>query len=161
MPPSQTRRSTDQPLAPLPTRPLAALPAVIPALLLAALPLVGTPAGASDTARPTSALATGACEPAGELRGDADSGANLHVRHCATCHGPDGSGEVAIRNDVPPRDQSDPDYMSTLSDEFLYTAICKGGEAVGMHYIMPAWGDVFSDDDIRNLIAYIRSFSGT
>lgn len=143
-------------------RPAPGFPAAVAATMimtiLAALLLTGSPAGA---AKSTSALATDACKPAGELRGDADSGANLHVRHCATCHGADGSGDVMMRNEVPPRDQSDPEYMSTLTDEFLYTAICEGGEAVGMHYVMPAWGDALSDGDIKDLIAYIRSFSGT
>ena len=63
--------------------------------------------------------------------------------------------------DEPPKDQSDPVYMKTLPDEFLYLAVCKGGEAVGRNFIMPAWGDLLSDQDIKDLVAQMRTFSGT
>ena len=63
--------------------------------------------------------------------------------------------------DEPPKDQSDPVYMKTLADAYLYLAVCKGGVGVGRNFIMPAWGDLLSDQDIRDLIAQIRSFSKT
>ena len=63
--------------------------------------------------------------------------------------------------DEPPKDQSDPVYMRTLPDEYLYLVICRGGAAVGKNFIMPKFGDVISDQDIRDVIAWIRTFSGT
>jgi mono/diheme cytochrome c family protein len=51
--------------------------------------------------------------------------------------------------------------MNTLSDLFLYLAICKGGEAVGRSLVMSAWGDFFTDQEIRDMVAWIRTFSGT
>jgi len=124
------------------------------AVLMAALP-AGVPA-----AEP--ALTSVNCTPAGELRGDAERGAALHLQHCAACHGVDGSGDAIVMHmDVPPKDQSDPVYMKTLPDEFLYLAVCKGGEAVGRNFIMPAWGDLLSDQDIKDLVAQMRTFSGT
>ncbi len=102
------------------------------------------------------------CTPAGELRGDAARGAALHLQHCAECHGADGKAEVIVMHmDTPPKDQSDPVYMKTLADAYLYLAVCKGGVGVGRNFIMPAWGDLLSDQDIKDLIAQIRSFSGT
>ena len=124
------------------------------AVLLLALP-AWTPA-----AEP--ALTSVNCTPAGELRGDAERGAAIHLEHCAQCHGVDGKADAIVMHmDVPPKDQSDPVYMKTLPDEFLYLAVCKGGEAVGRNFIMPAWGDLFSDQDIKDLIAQMRTFSGT
>lgn len=102
------------------------------------------------------------CVPTGELRGDAAKGAQLHGQYCAECHGASGKGDVIVMHmDTPPRDQSDPAYMKTLPDSFLYLAVCKGGEAVGRSFIMPAWGDLLSDQEIKDLVARIRSFSGT
>ncbi|MEZ5564874.1 MAG: c-type cytochrome [Gammaproteobacteria bacterium] len=102
------------------------------------------------------------CTPLGQLRGDTDRGAALHLKDCAECHGVDGKAEVLVAHmDTPPRDQSDATYMKTLPDEYLYLAICRGGEGVGKNIIMPAWGDVLSDQDIKDLIAQIRTFSGT
>jgi hypothetical protein len=63
--------------------------------------------------------------------------------------------------DEPPRDETDVEYMKTLSDLFIYLAICKGGEQVGRSLVMPAWGDFFADQEIRDMIAHIRTFSGT
>lgn len=108
------------------------------------------------------ALKTVNCTPLGEIRGDVERGAALHLKHCAECHGADGKAEVIVMHmDVPPRDQSDPLYMKTLPDAFLYLAICRGGEGVGKNFIMPAWGDLLSDQDIKDLVAQIRTFSRT
>ena len=99
------------------------------------------------------ALADSGCVPAGQLRGDAANGAVLHGKYCAECHGASGKGDIIVMHmDTPPKDQSDP---------FLYLAICQGGEAVGRSFIMPAWGDLLSDQEIKDLVARIRSFSGT
>lgn len=106
--------------------------------------------------------AANGCAPAGELRGDATRGRALHLEHCAGCHGADGRAEVIVLHmDTPPKDQSDAAYMRTLPDSFLYLAICKGGLAVGRNFVMPAWGEQLSDQDIRDLVAWIRTFSGT
>ena len=108
------------------------------------------------------ALAGASCVPAGQLRGDAANGAVLHGRYCAECHGASGKGDVIVMHmDTPPKDQSDPAYMKTLPDSFLYLAICQGGEAVGRSFIMPGWGDLLSDQDVKDLVARIRAFSGT
>jgi cytochrome c oxidase cbb3-type subunit 3 len=109
-----------------------------------------------------SALDTANCVPDGPLRGDVDRGAALHLKHCADCHGVDGRADVIVMHmDEPPRDQSDPAYMRALPDEYLYLVTCKGGTAVGKNGVMPAWGDVLSDQAIKDLIAQIRTFSGT
>ena len=108
------------------------------------------------------ALETNNCAPSGELRGDAEHGAELHMENCAECHGYDGKAEVIVMHmDEPPRDETDVEYMKSLSDLFMYLAICKGGEHVGRSLVMPAWGDYFTDQEIRDLIAHVRSFSGT
>jgi len=108
------------------------------------------------------ALESNSCAPAGDIRGDAEAGAELHLESCAECHGYDGKAEVIVMHmDEPPRDQTDVEYMKTLSDLFLYLAICKGGEAVGRSLVMPAWGDFFTDQEIRDMVAWIRTFSGT
>jgi mono/diheme cytochrome c family protein len=108
------------------------------------------------------ALETNNCAPGGDLRGDAQRGAGLHVENCAECHGYDGKAEVIVMHmDEPPRDETDVEYMKTLSDLFMYLAICKGGESVGRSLVMPGWGDLLTDQQIRDLIAHIRTFSGT
>lgn len=118
---------------------------------------LSAPAFAAETA-----LKSGNCTPRGEMRGDVERGAALHLKNCAECHGADGKADVIVMHmDTPPKDQSDATYMKTLPDEYLYLIVCKGGVGVGKNFIMPAWGDVLSDQDIKDLIAQIRALSGT
>ena len=87
-------------------------------------------------------------------------GRTFIYEHCAECHGYDGKAEVIVMHmDEPPRDQTDVEYMKLLNDQFLYLAICKGGEAIGKSIVMPGWGDMLTDQDIRDLVAWIRTFS--
>jgi mono/diheme cytochrome c family protein len=109
-----------------------------------------------------SALVTNTCGPAGELRGDLEKGKALHVEHCVACHGLTGQADVVVMHmDETPPDQSDPAYMQTLSDGYLYIAICRGGEGVGKSYVMSPWGDYFTDQEIKDLIGWVRTFSET
>jgi len=102
------------------------------------------------------------CVPTGNLRGDPENGKTLHVEHCAACHGMTGAADVVVMHmDETPKDQGDPKYMKQLLDEYLYLAICKGGEGVGKSYVMSPWGDFFTEQEIRDLIAWVRTFSGT
>ena len=126
------------------------------AVMIAALSLTGMVHAREAAPDPAS------CVPSGVLRGDTKRGAALHLQHCAGCHGVDGRSEVIVMHmDEPPRDQSDPAYMKTLPDEYLYLVICRGGAAVGKNFIMPKFSDVISDRDIKDIIAWIRTFSGT
>ncbi|MAF84119.1 MAG: cytochrome c [Gammaproteobacteria bacterium] len=108
------------------------------------------------------ALETNNCAATGNLRGDAQAGQDVHLEHCAECHGYDGKAEVIVMHmDEPPHDQTDVEYMKKLNDQFLYLAICKGGEAIGKSLVMPGWGDLLTDQEIRDLVAWIRTFSET
>ena len=129
--------------------------AIVTTVMIIAMPAVAEIA-------PDSALATNNCAPTGELRGDAENGKEIHLESCAECHGYDGKAEVIVMHmDEPPRDQSDAEYMATLNDAFLYLAVCSGGDAVGRSIIMPAWGDVLTDAEIKALVAWIRTFAET
>ena len=124
------------------------------------LSLIALPAAADEARVP--ALEGNKCVPTGQLRGDADSGRELHLEHCVACHGLTGKADVVVMHmDETPRDQSDPAVMSGLTDGYLYLAICQGGAAVGRSVIMSPWGDFFTDEEIKDLVAWIRTFSDT
>ena len=94
---------------------------------------------------------------AGE-KGDAAKGKEVFQNTCASCHGPEGKGDgvAAAALDPKPRDLSDGAYVSTLSNEHLYKVISEGGASVGLSPMMAAWGGVLSEQDIWNVIAFIR-----
>ena len=138
------------------------LPALAASLLLPQLDLLAEDTSIAGIPESETALATNDCGPAGDLRGDAGRGQPLHQEHCAECHGYDGKAEVIIMHmDEPPPDQSDPEYMGQLPDAYLYLAICRGGEGIGKSIVMYPWGPIFTDQQIKDLVAYVRSLSGT
>ena len=51
--------------------------------------------------------------------------------------------------------------MGSLSDEYLYQVISKGGASVGKSPLMAPWGAVLSDEQIRDVLAFVRLLSGT
>jgi mono/diheme cytochrome c family protein len=44
-----------------------------------------------------------------------------------------------------------------VPDDYLYGVIAEGGVSVGKSSYMPAWGKTLSEQDIRDIIAHIRS----
>jgi len=87
------------------------------------------------------------------------SGRGLFEAHCAVCHGPtgkgDGPGARVILQRIP--DFTDPAAMGKVTDRFLFDIIQKGSSQFGRSNAMPSWGMKLSHDEIRALVAYIRS----
>lgn len=79
--------------------------------------------------------------------------------YCYQCHGMKGDGSgVNVRDmAVKPRDHTDSVGMSKLTDERIFNAIKGGGASVGKSALMPAWGGVFTDEEIRSLVAFLRT----
>lgn len=103
-------------------------------------------------------LASGWPGAAAPKSGDAADGKKLYEQYCATCHGRSGKGDgpAAAGLNPKPRNHTDAKYMKTLSDDHLFKTIKEGGAAVGKSPIMPAWGASIPDDQIRDLVAYLR-----
>ena len=51
--------------------------------------------------------------------------------------------------------------MQARSDADLFKAIKQGGKAVDKSVLMPNWDANMSDDEIRDLVAYLRVLSNT
>jgi len=101
----------------------------------------------------------GAAEPAFDLGGDAERGAPLFAKRCKLCHGPEGRGDgtMAEKLDPRPADLTDPKVMSRWSDEELYRIVRDGGAAVGLSPRMIGWGKIASDQEIRDMAAFVRT----
>ncbi len=91
-------------------------------------------------------------------KGDAAKGKETFQTYCAACHGAEGKGDgvAAQALDPKPRNLSDAAIVSALTDEHLDKVISEGGAAVGLSPMMAAWGGTLSEQDIWNVIAYIR-----
>lgn len=98
--------------------------------------------------------------------GDAAKGKTLFETNCASCHGMtgEGNGPVGAALQPPPRNftkgvfkfDTDKDGK-TGTDADLKNVITQGAAAFGGSPLMAPW-PAFSDADIANLIAYIRTF---
>jgi mono/diheme cytochrome c family protein len=71
---------------------------------------------------------------------------------CAACHGPDGKGETATGKATKVRSFADPDVVKK-SDEDLGEEIAKGKGK------MPAYAKSLNADQIKDLVAYIRTLA--
>lgn len=89
---------------------------------------------------------------------DAERGRLLYRENCAQCHGLEGSGKGinAPHLEVAPRNHTDYEEMNARSNEELFKAISEGGQAVNKSVLMPNWGQTLSEQDINNLIAFLR-----
>lgn len=90
--------------------------------------------------------------------GDAAAGKAKYDLFCATCHGPtgqgDGPGGAALN--PKPRNYTDKEWQKSTKDADIFKVIKEGGAAVGKSPLMAAWGAALSDDDINNIVAYVR-----
>ncbi|HUK87009.1 MAG TPA: cytochrome c [Terriglobales bacterium] len=77
----------------------------------------------------------------------AGPGADTFKAKCAMCHGADGAGKAAIGT----KDLGSADVQKQ-TDEQLTDIITKGKPPK-----MPAYGGKLSADEIKNLVAFIRS----
>ncbi|HEY7677387.1 MAG TPA: cytochrome c, partial [Candidatus Methylomirabilis sp.] len=87
----------------------------------------------------------------------------IYRKHCAGCHGQTGRGDglEARLTFLKVPDMTDPARMASLTDEYLYTVTAKGSAALGGTAGMPGWDQILKQDQIRALVAYIRTFSRT
>ncbi|MEX0957677.1 MAG: cytochrome c [Burkholderiales bacterium] len=82
---------------------------------------------------------------------------------CAGCHGFRGDGQEGQKGGFVPRvpTLAMKDYMSEVPDEYIYLMIAKGGKFMGKMASMPAWEKRLSEKEMRDLVVYIRTFTGT
>jgi mono/diheme cytochrome c family protein len=100
---------------------------------------------------------------------DLARGAALYAEHCAACHGAELEGQPDWRSrgsdgvlPAPPHDATGHSWHH--ADEVLFRYTRLGGARLvaeqgvtGFKSGMPAFGDVLSDAEIRDVIAFIKS----
>ena len=93
--------------------------------------------------------------------GDATKGQTTFQQLCSSCHGATGKGDGAMGAALnpKPRDLSDKAYNSSMKDDYLVKLIKGGGQAVGKSPMMPNVGSTLKDNEVVDVIAYIRSLA--
>ncbi|MBL8510075.1 MAG: cytochrome c [Betaproteobacteria bacterium] len=86
-------------------------------------------------------------------------GSIVYRTYCVLCHGSSGQGDgrAAKRYMPPPANL----VMSRVNDAYKEAIIRGGGQVVGRSPFMPPWGEELSNEQIRDLIAYLRVIAET
>ncbi|MGC2049665.1 MAG: cytochrome c [Gallionella sp.] len=90
---------------------------------------------------------------------DPNHGKTYYYSYCIACHGwlMHGDGPSASELNPRPRTLTRGEYMQKKTNLELFTVIKGGGEAVSLSSSMPNWGNVLQDQDIWDIIAFIRA----
>ena len=98
--------------------------------------------------------------------GDTANGERVYAQRCVVCHGEEGDGltPAAERFNPPPRDFTLGQYKikttyfddMVSNDDDVFRMIADGMPGT----VMPGWRDVLSEQEIRDLIAHLKTFSG-
>ena len=93
------------------------------------------------------------------LGADPNQGKQWFKFYCIHCHGwaGEGDGPLAAMVNPKPRAQIFGPYMNKKSNLDLFKVIKGGGEFIELSPLMPAWGSILQDQDIWNLVAYLRA----
>jgi hypothetical protein len=100
-------------------------------------------------------------EPVAGGFGVAARGKGDYAIYCSPCHGPCGGGDGPLARMLVPRParHSDAVFMNALSDEYLFRLLKEGGPALGKSPLMGAWGKTISEQQIRDLVAFLRTLT--
>jgi len=95
-------------------------------------------------------------------QGAAVAGSVLYVRDgCINCHGPNGLGGVpnplSADKTIPPL--SGGDFKKQFDTDAKIIAVIRSGSVIGRAPIvsMPHWGGIISNQDLHDLVAYIKT----
>jgi mono/diheme cytochrome c family protein len=90
----------------------------------------------------------------------AAEGEVLFQANCASCHGPGGAGDGPAAAGLEPAPTNLAEIQGNLADNYLYWRIADGGLMQPFNSVMPAWRGILSEDQIWQLITFIRTLEG-
>jgi mono/diheme cytochrome c family protein len=86
-------------------------------------------------------------------------GSIAYRTYCVLCHGSTGKGDGRAAKMYTPRPANL--TVSPFPDKYKEMIIRGGGPAVGRSSFMPPWGDELTDEQITDLISFLRELRKT
>ena len=85
-------------------------------------------------------------------------GGLVYANYCVTCHGinADGNGRAARLHNPRPANLR----ASDKNDAYIGLIVARGGEAIGRSKGMPPWAEELTDEQIKDVVAFVRSVNG-
>jgi len=97
---------------------------------------------------------------AGAVSARAADAKEIFEKDCAKCHGVDGKGKTKMGEKVGVKDYTDAKVQGDMKDAEMAKAIKEGVKEKDTDKTrMKAFPDL-SEDEIKSLVAYVRSFKG-
>ncbi|MGO9007167.1 MAG: c-type cytochrome [Beijerinckiaceae bacterium] len=96
---------------------------------------------------------------------DMTSAASSYKDTCAKCHGDLGKGDGPKAKDLKDKegkvvacgDLTDCAKMSKVTDDDMFKELKEGGASVGKTKFMTPYGDAMEDDEIKAMVAYVKT----
>lgn len=86
-------------------------------------------------------------------------GGIVYRTYCVLCHGAAGKGDGRAAKMYTPRPANL--TISPFNDAYKEMIVRGGGASVGRSSFMPPWGDELTDEQIKDLIAFLRELRKT
>ena len=80
----------------------------------------------------------------------------LYEQQCTKCHGADGRGDTKMGKKAGAKDYTDPKVQAEMKDDKAFKSIKEGLKEGDKVLMKPA--EKVTDDEIKALIAYMRTF---
>jgi mono/diheme cytochrome c family protein len=138
---------------------------LLPGILCLAWLLAGC--GGQETASPVPTLErpqppaeyADKSNPYGSETAAVEAGKNLYQKNCVTCHGETGMGDGPAAESLNPHPQTLAVNQESLDDGYLFWRISEGGLRAPFSSAMPSWKTILSEDEIWQVISYLRTMS--
>jgi len=119
--------------------------------------LLGLIVVGSTFAQSAAKVPQGALLPKDSVDAATFRGGLVFANYCVTCHGinADGNGRAARLYNPKPANLR----MSDKNDAYFGLIVRKGGAALGRSEFMPTWESELTNEQISDLVAYLRSIN--
>lgn len=88
--------------------------------------------------------------------GNPTNGKARYEQYCVVCHGPRGNGDGPMaKATTPPASRLTGPEVRNKTDQDLLSVIAEGKDA-----IMPAWRGILTDQELLDVVAYVRALGG-
>lgn len=107
------------------------------------------------------ALAVAVFVLAGPRLAEAQEVKQIFDFYCAQCHGFEGKGNgpnVTEDFATNPRNFTNAEEMSKLSDADIRNVILDGGPSMSKSELMPPWSQTLTEEQVAMLVVYLREF---